>query len=546
MDKRSILAIVLSIIVLYVYQVFFVKSYPQKIPAAVKQQEATVGEKVAATTEKNFTKAPSRGKAEQAKPTSLPERKSNAVSKDVSLETDDYIAIFSTRGAALKSFQLKKYLTTIDKNAKHIELVHTGANMPGPLTISFAGSDFRIPEDAIYDVRTEAPQADNPASAGKMVFTVEYPELVKVEKLYTFYRGKYNLPLEIRVTNLSRNPLSGTSTLNWRELLDPQAEADKYGHEGPVALVAGSIERTDASKMSSTQTLGPDVSWGGFESKYFIAALVPQAPSLTTLSLVKEEPSTIIVGLKAPKNIIPPGQTILTDYSLYLGPKDYNLLKEINAGLENAIDFGDWLKWLAMPMLIVLKFLHDSVVHNYGVAIIILTTLIKIIFWPLGNKSYRSMKAMQKLQPHMTALREKYKDDKARLSQEMMALYKTHKVNPMGGCLPMVIQIPVFFGLYKTLLYAIELRHSPLIWWIQDLSAKDPYYITPIIMGGTMFLQQKMSPPAGDPMQAKIMLFMPVIFTVMFLNFPSGLVIYWLFNNIISIGQQYYVNKRTS
>ena len=195
-----------------------------------------------------------------------------------------------------------------------------------------------------------------------------------------------------------------------------------------------------------------------------------------------------------------------------------------------------------MPLLIVLKFIYNYV-GNYGIAIIILTILIKIIFWPLGNKSYKSMKEMQKLQPKMQELREKYKDDKQKLSQETMALYKTHKVNPLGGCLPIVIQIPVFFGLYKVLLYAIELRHSPFFFWIQDLSAKDPYYITPIVMGATMFMQQKMTPTMGDPMQAKIMLFMPVVFTFLFLNFPSGLVIYWLFNNIISIGQQMYINK---
>jgi len=198
-----------------------------------------------------------------------------------------------------------------------------------------------------------------------------------------------------------------------------------------------------------------------------------------------------------------------------------------------------------MPMLIILKYLNEFV-KNYGIAIIILTILIKILFWPLGNKSYESMKAMQKLQPKMVELREKYKDDKQKLSQETMALYRAHKVNPMGGCLPMLIQIPVFFGLYKALLYAIELRHAPFFWWIQDLSAKDPYYITPIIMGATMFVQQKMTPTAGDPMQQKIMLFLPIIFTFLFLNFPSGLVIYWLFNNILSIGQQYYVNKKHS
>ena len=211
-------------------------------------------------------------------------------------------------------------------------------------------------------------------------------------------------------------------------------------------------------------------------------------------------------------------------------------------GLENSIDYG-WVKWLALPLLITLKYLNQFV-HNYGIAIIIITTLIKIIFWPLGNKSYKSMKEMQSLQPKISELREKFKNDKTKLNQEVMQLYKKYKVNPMSGCLPMVIQIPVFFGLYKALLYSIELRHAPFAFWIQDLSAKDPYYITPIIMGATMLWQQKLSPQVGDPMQAKLMLLMPIVFTFLFLNFPSGLVIYWLFNNILSIGQQYYINKR--
>lgn len=538
MDKKSIIAIVLSFAVLYVYQTFFVKPYPAIKPAAVQQQEAAPN----TATEKSAANVVSENDAPAGNAPIL--LQSNVVAaQEIPFETDEYRAVFTNRGAGLKSFQLKKYRVSIEKGADFIELVNAKENMPPPLKVGFAGSDFTIPEDAIYEVRAENGPTEDPAAAGRLVFTLEYPEHVKVEKIYTFYRGKYNLTLEIRVTNLSGSTLNELNTVSWYELIDPEAETDSYSHDGPVSLVAGSVERTDVKKMAPEKILGPEVSWSGFESKYFLAALVPSSPSLTTLSLVKDGPDKVIVSLKAPRNIIPPGQTGLTNYSLYLGPKDYSLLKELNAGLENAIDFGDWLKWLAMPLLIILKFLHGSVVHNYGVAIIILTALIKLIFWPLGNKSYRSMKEMQKLQPLMTELRDKYKEDKARLSQEMMALYKAHKVNPMGGCLPMVIQIPVFFGLYKTLLNAIELRHSPLIWWIQDLSAKDPYYITPIIMGGTMFLQQKMTPPAGDPMQAKIMLFMPIIFTAMFLNFPSGLVIYWLFNNLISIGQQYYINK---
>jgi YidC/Oxa1 family membrane protein insertase len=542
MDKKSILAIALSFAVLYIYQAFFVKPPPPpKKPAATQEQAATIADK--GTINVVASRAATKIKAAPAGIVSLQQRQ-GIDDKDIPLETDEYSAVFSTRGAALKSFQLKKYRTSIDKNAKLIELVKNRAGLPAPLTVSFGGSDFNIPDNALYEARGAANDAQNPDEGGQLIFTLEYPGLLKVEKIYRFHRGKYNFDLEVRTTNLTSNAVNQVTSLNWHELIDPNAVPDEYGHDGPVSMVAKNIEREDLKKMASSKTMGPDVSWGGFETKYFIAAMIPQTPSLTTLSLTKDAQNTVSVTLKSPKTLIPPGQTGSNSYSLYLGPKDHSLLSASNAGLENAIDFGDWLKWLAMPLLISLKFIYNNFIHNYGIAIILLTLIIKIIFWPLGNKSYRSMKEMQKLQPKIAEMREKYKDDKARISQEMMALYKSHKVNPLGGCLPMVIQIPVFFGLYKTLLFAIELRHSPLIWWIQDLSAKDPYYITPIIMGATMFVQQKMTPPAGDPMQAKIMLFMPIIFTVMFLNFPSGLVIYWLFNNVISIGQQYYINKQ--
>lgn len=538
MDKKSMLAIVLSLMVLYIYQAFFVKPLPQKQPAPAKNG-ATVVEKTGGDAPAAQTGAG------QTNIISLKQQK-EAEYKDIPMETEEYIAVFTTRGAALKSFKLKKYRETIDKNSALIELVNVKAGMPYPLTMSFAGSDFNIPDDAIYEVMTDPSDFKHGVDAQRLTFTLEYPGAVKIEKTYSFHPGKYDFDLEVKVNNLSRNTLSQLAGLNWRQFVDPQTKTDSYGHGGPISLVAKNIEREEVKKMTASRTLGPDVSWGGFESKYFIAAMIPQNPSLASFTLSKDNQEMVSLNMTLPKNVIPPGQSGLINYSLYLGPKDYSILKAQKAGLENSIEFGDWLKWLAMPLLITLKFLYNNVVPNYGVAIIILTTLIKIIFWPLGNKSYKSMKEMQKLQPKIVELREKYKDDKARLSQETMAMYKAHKVNPMGGCLPTVIQIPVFFGLYKTLLYAIELRHSPLIWWVQDLSAKDPYYVTPIIMGATMFLQQKMAPTAGDPMQAKIMLFMPAIFTVMFLNFPSGLVIYWLFNNIISIGQQYYINKRAS
>jgi len=236
----------------------------------------------------------------------------------------------------------------------------------------------------------------------------------------------------------------------------------------------------------------------------------------------------------------------------YLGPREKNALEAAPDDLVQALHYG-WFDIIAKPLIYVLNFFYEYV-HNYGIAIILLTICIKLIFWPLSQKSYKSMQQMKKLQPMMVKLREKHKDDRQKMNEEMMQLYKTYKVNPLGGCLPIAVQIPVFISLYQALMGAIELRHAPFIThvpftdivWLADLSAKDPYYVTPIIMGATMFLQQKLTPAPGDPMQAKIMLFLPIIFTFLFLSFPSGLVLYWLVNNVLSIAQQWWVMRKVS
>ena len=541
MDKKTILAIALSLAVIIVYQVFFMKPQaqaPKPTPPAKEAPQA--GLKTAPAPAVSSGQAIAPAKVTQgtiAASVAAPE-------KTITVETPLYTALFASKGAALKSFRLKGYHQTTAKGSDLIELVNIKPDMPYPLTVSFPGSSLDIPADTAFQASTSALDLTKGSENQQLVFQQTFPGRLRIEKVYTFNPGKYVFDLEVRAYNLSSEPLGQNASLNWHEYVDPKAETDSYTHVGPVALAKKDIERPEVKKMEASGSLGPNVSWGGFETKYFIAAIIPPNPSLTSMTMAKESATDMVsVGLRGAKTVIPPGQAGVFNFTLFLGPKDYSILKAQGIGLEDAIDFGSWLKWLAMPMLIVLKFFNQFI-NNYGISIIVLTILIKIIFWPLGNKSYASMKEMQKLQPKMQEMREKYKNDKQRLSQETMALYKAHKVNPLGGCLPMVIQIPVFFGLYKTLLYAIELRHSPFFWWIQDLSGKDPYYITPIIMGATMFIQQKMTPMGGDPMQQKLMLFMPVIFTFLFLNFPAGLVIYWLFNNIISIGQQYYINKR--
>ena len=541
MDKKTLLAIVLSLALVMGYQYLFIKKeQPEQLKAT---QETVVDTSIKPpTAEKSVI--------EQAEALQQPLVKTGDVSaagKDINVETPLYSAVFNTRGATLKSFKLKHYQEDITKNSTPVELVNVTENMEYPLSISFPKSSINLDPNVIYDARDDSIDlTEQMISEKQLVFSKTYPGELQIDKVYTIHAGTYTFDLTVVVTNLSDKIIKQSALLSWNEYVDPNKELSRYVHEGPISFVKDDIHTEKLKKLDKPKMLGPDVSWGGFESKYFIASVIPQQPSLTNLIISKGDDDVVSVALVGPNNIILPGQSGTFKYNAYIGPKEYATLKAEGVGLENSIDYGSWIKWLALPLLYIMKFVNNYV-DNYGVAIIILTILVKILFWPLGNISYRSMKEMQKLQPEIAKIREKFKDDKQRLNQEVMGLYRIHKVNPMSGCLPMLIQLPVFFGLYKALLYSIELRHAHFFLWIQDLSAKDPYYITPIIMGATMFLQQKMTPtPGGDDMQQKLMMWMPVIFTFLFLNFPSGLVIYWLFNNILSIGQQYLVNKRTS
>ena len=558
MDKKTILAVVLSLAVLLVYQFFIAKPPEPQKAAAPKQLADQVKDNKAPLSTPAATSAIAKPalKAAAVKP--------EAPARDIKVETPHYTAVFSTRGGALKSLKLKDYYQNCykctddiyprlkgfftgtkepvkPKTKDFVELVDVRDGMPYPLAVTFPDSSADVAPDAVFDTAAGKLDLINTKEKQQLVFSKTY-DAVKVEKIFTFDPAGYVIGLEVKVHNLTSSPITQVPRLNWYQYVDPQQVEDSYGHDGPAISIGGSIERQDVKKLASESILGPNVLWGSFESKYFIASFIPENPSLTNVVMTRGADNMVAVGMKGRKELIPGGQNSVFSYSLYLGPKQYDLLKTLGVGLESAIDFG-WFKWLAIPALWILNFLYGFVL-NYGIAIIILTTIIKIIFWPLGNLSYKSMNEMKKLQPKIEAMKEKYKNDQAKIGQETMALYREHKVNPFSGCLPMLIQIPVFFGLYKALMYSIELRQSPLFFWIQDLSAPDPYYITPIIMGATQFVSQKMTPAMGDPMQQKIMLLMPVIFTFFFLNFPSGLVIYWLFNNILQIGQQYYINRK--
>ena len=287
---------------------------------------------------------------------------------------------------------------------------------------------------------------------------------------------------------------------------------------------------------------------------------MPSATVQASMKLFLDQTNVLKADYVQPATIIHPGTQQTFEYGLFFGPKNVRIMRSVGKDLDKAVDFG-WFDFIARPCLWLMNFFYGFI-PNYGVAIIILTILVKAILFPLGTKSYKSMNEMKKLQPIMAEIREKHKGDKKKMNEEIMGLYRTYKINPMGGCLPMVAQIPVFFALYRMLYQAVELRHAPFFGWINDLSAPDrlfrfdfsiPFMEPPfgipvltLVMGATMLLQQKMTPSPGDPNQARMMMLMPVVFTFIFINFSSGLVLYWLINNVLSISQQYYITRKLS
>ncbi len=528
MEKRVLIAIILSIAVMYGYSLIF----PQpKQPAAVMKAEQ-VSAPVASTVSPSPAAAPPSLPAQN---TALPQQ----AARDVTIDTDVYRAVVTTASGSLKSLSLKMYRDIPGAAGKEIVLF----NEVNPKNFTLVTEYPGISQDAtlVYSPSTDHLQVSGSDSKSLELVATTSNGLV-VSKTYTFTGNGYGISLDHSLANRSAAHLDGSVNLLLRNKSEkPKEDAGRYEVFGPVTKTESAVvfdKLTEVAKGPKSYTTG--VKWSGFGDKYFLNAVLAAKNSIGTLSL-KESNGMLEQRFMSPTISLNPGQSATVPYRLYFGPKDLDILKAQGDQLEQVIDLG-WFSAIAKPMLHSLKLFYRYL-HNYGLAIIIITVILKILFFPLTHKSYKSMKEMQKLQPKMQQLKEKFKDDRDAMNREVMELYKTHKVNPLGGCLPMLVQIPVFFGLYKALMFSIELRHAPFYFWLQDLSAKDPYYVTPIIMGATMFIQQKMTPSNMDPVQAKMMLALPIVFTFMFLNFPSGLVLYWLVNNILTIAQQAYINK---
>jgi YidC/Oxa1 family membrane protein insertase len=371
---------------------------------------------------------------------------------------------------------------------------------------------------------------------------------VRLERTLTLARGSYVLQMKDRISNTGTQTVMPVIYMQLtRDGNPPPGGSEFYStYTGPVIYTDKDkfqkVAFSDIDKGKTQHTKTADDGWLAVIQHYFVTAWIPQASKSREYYTRKIDTNLYSVGAKTSLGEIAPGASLEHTSRLLVGPQDQRMLADTAPGLELTVDYG-WLTVIAKPIYWLLERLH-SMVGNWGWAIVLLTIIIKTLFYPLQAASYRSMARMKAVTPRLMALRERYGEDRVRMNQAMMELYKQEKINPLGGCLPIVVQIPVFIALYWVLLASVEMRDAPWVGWINDLAAPDPYFILPLVMAGTMFIQTKLNPTPPDPLQAKMMMILPLVFSVMFFFFPAGLVLYWLVNNIYSIAQQWLITKR--
>ena len=469
------------------------------------------------------------------------------VAQRVHIVTDVLDVELDTFGGDIRQVDLKKYPVSIEKKDVPTRLMtDTGARL------FVAQSGFSMVEgqgpnhESIYQVTQNEYRLAEGKDEVKVDMTWTGQDGTQVIKTYTFHRGSYLIDMNYKVVN--------RSVTDWKGSFYRQMQRTHYGEDHKLGFVytyMGGVIYTpqdhfEKIKFEAMQKKNLDRQnihggWVAMMQHYFLGAWIPDQDKVNNF-FSKYLNLRYYIGMISPVETVAAGSSKDFHSEYYVGPKVQSVLEKIAPGLELTNDYG-FLTVIAKPIFWLLQHIH-SLIGNWGWSIIFLTVLIKLAFFKLSETSYRSMANMRKLQPRMKALKERYGDDKQKMNAALMEMYKTEKINPLGGCLPILVQIPVFISLYWVLLEAVELRQAPFMLWIQDLATQDPYYVLPLLMGATMFLQQRLNPAPLDPVQAKVMMFLPVIFTVFFLFFPAGLVLYWVVNNSLSITQQWVITRR--
>jgi YidC/Oxa1 family membrane protein insertase len=543
MEKRVILAMLLSLIVLVTYQILL--GPPPAPPSTAATKDAAAGVTPPAGS------APSAPPAATQQPQPQPAAPAapaaalvvgDTAARDIVVDADAFVATFTSAGGALKSWRLKQHL----HEGQPLDLIPPDvalAQYPGTFAVlTDDAAQTAVLASALY--RPSADKLTLGSAPGTLRF--QYQDASGLASQKTFHFQPNGHPFEISVeasVDVGGVPkpvaVSGGAGIGVHTAANSTAVPPRV-----VQFLDRSVQRIAPASLQPPSYEGA-MHFAGVEDQYFVIAAVPRgAPTRVEYAALGGSGRTVVGFTIRPKA---DGSPSTVKIPFYIGPKAIDRLREVDASLVNAIDFG-MFAWLVRPLLDSLKWI-DRFVHNYGWSIIILTIVINVIIFPLRHKSMVSMRKMQTRQPQVKAIQDRYKNlkftdpDRQKMNSEMMGLYKQHGVNPASGCVPMLLTMPILFAFYAMLSVAIELRGAPFGGWIHDLAARDPLYITPIIMGGTMFWQQRMMPTTADPVQARVFMFLPIIFTAMFLTMPSGLVLYWTASNLLAIAQQYVTNR---
>jgi len=550
-EKRLVVFIILSLIIIFTYPIFInwvappppvspgpsVSSPDSSETKTESESPQEVHEKASdILPEKEVMEEPLKGVGEAM----IPFNEGQAEEVEKVIESELYRITLSSLGGTIKKWELKQYKKTKEEAealGEPIQLAYSkGKRLPLQVLFSERAEGIRL-----YTLDRSPLKLDknHPEASVKMISLDSSRK--KIQKVLTFHYDRYLVDLSLEVEGAPKDyALSLGTNFGIQEW-----EKQRGKSAGAIALVDTEVFRDSPGEMEEdVKVYQGRAKWIALQDKYFISALIPgEGLELGAITFRKENENEISAQLAVK------GGGQVQSFSLYVGPKEYDRLNALKVNLDESIDFGWFIggsmllvRLISKPIFYILRFFYQFT-HNYGVAIILVTVLIKAFFYPITRKSMQSMKSMSSIQPKINAIKKQWANNKEKMNQEMIKLYKTEKVNPLGGCLPMLIQIPVFISLYNILYTTIELRQAPFFLWVQDLSAKDPYYVLPIIMGATMFIQQYTQPTTMDSAQAKMMLFLPVVYTYFFLNFPSGLVLYWLVNNSLTIAQQYYLGK---
>jgi len=461
----------------------------------------------------------------------------------IEVTTDLFKAEIETVGGDLRKLALLKHRAEADENADFVLMDDAAKPMLYVAQTGLIGGDLPN-HNAVFTSSANRFEMVDGQDTLQVRLSWVGANGVTVDKVYTFHRNRYDINVTYEVKNASETPI--TPTMYY------QIVHDSESNQGSALMptFTGGSYYTEATKFKKLAfkdmekeplNVSAKDGWVGLLQHYFVSAWIPEQGLERKFYTDKLSSNIYRIGTKSTLQTLQPGSELIIPARLFAGPQTKRDLNATAPGLEYTVDYG-WLTVIASPLFWLLDKIH-SVVNNWGIAIILLTILIKAAFFRLSASGYRSMAQMRELAPRLQSMKEKFGDDRQKMQMAMMDLYKKEKINPMGGCFPILIQVPVFIALYWVLLGSVELRHAPFFGWIKDLSAIDPYFVLPILMGATMIIQTKLNPKPTDPMQAKIMTWMPVVFSVFFFFFPAGLVLYWLVNNVLSIAQQWYINK---